>query len=136
MNKLLICFAFFSCISSNKITSVSNSSDVYVFVSFCKAGTTNSVRNYYNEEKNNFGNKNKISENQSFKLKGVLKSLKWKKHLQKKISGIEKSIELCNSDSCYCLVVTKDMVINITQSLESQLTLEQYLQILKAIDLE
>jgi hypothetical protein len=118
------------------MTSVTNSSDVYVFVSFCKAGTTNSVRNFYNEEKNNFGNKNKISEKQLFKLKDILKSLKWKKHLQKKIAGIEKSIELCDSDSCYCLVVTKDMVINITQSLECHLTLEQYLDILKAIDLE
>jgi len=87
----------------------------------------------YWREKNNSENKNKISEGQLAKLKDVLKDLKWKKHWQKKITRIEKGLELCTSDRCYCFVVTNDRVINITQGIEAYLTSEQRSHILKSL---
>jgi len=84
----------------------------------------------YWREKNNSENKNRISEDQLTKLKDVLKDLKWKKHWQKKITRIEKGLELCISDRCYCFVITNDRVINITQGIESYLTSEQRSRIL------
>jgi len=112
---------------------VTNPSHAYVFVSFCKAGTTSMVFEEYRREKNNSENKNKISEDQLTKLKDVLKDLKWKKHRQKKITRIEKGLELCISDKCCCFVITNDRAINITQGVESYLTSEHRSRILKSV---
>lgn len=126
---------FFSCVGGSKMITFVDINDAYVFKSFYKAGTTAVLRNFYNEEKNNFGNKNKITKIELSRLKDVLKDLEWKIHTQKKITGIEKGFELCDFNNCYCFILTKEMIIDINRSSECYLTLEQHSFILKTIGL-
>lgn len=130
MNKIIIicCFAL-SCTNLNKTVkeekTFTNIHEGYVFKSFYNAGTTASLRKFYIDEKKDFSNKEKISENQLSKLKGLLENLKWNNHKQKKITGIQLAVELFDYDDSYCLLFTKNVVFDISRNLECKISLEQ-----------
>lgn len=137
MNKILIllfCYLTFSCASKPKTSPNIDISEGYKFVSFNIAGTTADIRHFYDEIKNNYQNKSKLSENQLLELKEIFTSFKWKQHSQKKITGIENSIELCDRNECNCFIFTRNIVIDISRKRECYLSPEQHSIILKLLE--
>ncbi|MCO6500882.1 MAG: hypothetical protein J5I47_10950 [Vicingus serpentipes] len=73
-----------------------------------------------------------MSKEKLLELSDILKEFKPQKHHQQKVSGIEMVVEICNSNECFCLLLTKTRLIDISRSYEYDLTEEEYMKI-KAI---
>lgn len=109
--------------------------EAYVFTSFSQAGTTASIRSVYNELKEKEGVKRRLSEEQLNKLNNIVKNIKSKKHMQQKIAGIERVIELCYSNGCYCFILTRTRLIDVSRNYEYNLTQEEYQEMNKIFEL-
>jgi hypothetical protein len=113
--------------SLNKVTKeLPIISSAHVFSSFDKAGTTASIRMSYSELKQQEELKHKLSKEQLDELNKILKTMKYKKTMQQKIGVIEKGIEVCDADACYCLVLTRSQLIDVSRNYEYDLTNEAY----------
>lgn len=132
---VLSCIVLTISCSLNKIMqTLPTINEAYVFSSFNKAGTTASIRSAYNELKEKEGIKRKLSEEQLNKLNNIFKNIKHKKHMQQKIAGIEKGVELCYFNGCYFFILTRTRLIDISRSYEYDLTQEEYQEMNKIFE--
>lgn len=95
--------------------------------SFYQAGTTSRLRDVYqsfDEDK-----KRTLTSNETQLIENVLKQAKVKKHQQKKIAGIYAALEIKDDDQQLCLLLTEEVVFDITKNKEYMISQEQSLQL-------
>lgn len=125
---LLFCVSLQSCVFSQPLNEIEIEKG-HRLDNFNKGGTTSSLMLVYKNYSSNNELKNELSSSEIDLLKRVLEKAETKKHRQKKIAGIYAAIELCSKENCFCLLLTENIVFDISNKVEYHISKENQLSL-------
>lgn len=124
---LILLLIFQSCAVNQSPISDIVVSEASQLSSFQKGGTTAMLRSVYRNYEE--GNKRKLTPNEIEIIKTALRQGTAKKHRQKKITSIYAVLEVCTSKKRYCLLLTEEIIFDIINNTEYNISELQNLQL-------
>jgi hypothetical protein len=100
--------------------------EAFVWHSLARAGTTASIKSHYLHADKQTGSRQRLSDDAMASLQELLRTARWKRHSQRKISQVVLSLEICRDSGCTLMILTPGSLIDLFASREWYLTTEQH----------